>query len=259
MPNGLLEKGNIDLSKRPVVRNPDGSISTVRSMSFNDKGREILIPTVAADGSRILSNQEAIQQYRQTGQHLGIFSDPQAATNYAIQLHEQQAKQYASPTPSPTPTATPIVMAYPYDTDEEKRRTNATSRLYSPQTTMAPGPAPPVPPPPTPAPNPIPAPTAPTVASAYNQFGAYQAQQPFPPTIYQQAPPAPINAVNQARPYLASEREDLLNQIEGAFYGGGNAPPPPTPTPTPVPRSFPTPVFDYNRHRDLYEFGGALS
>jgi hypothetical protein len=147
-------------------------------------------------------------------------------------------------------------MAYPYDSDEEKRRTNATSRIYSPQTTMAPGPAPPVPPPPTPAPNPIPAPTAPTVAGAYNAFGAYQAQQPFTTTY--QTPTAPINAVNQARPYLASEREDLLNQIEGTFYGGGHAIPSPTPTPTPVPRSFPAP-FDYDRHRSLYEFGGAFT
>jgi hypothetical protein len=138
-------------------------------------------------------------------------------------------------------------MAYPYD--DEKRRTNAASRVYSPQTAMAPNPPAPVPTPPPPAPNPIPAPTAPTVAGAYNAFGAYQAQQPTS---------TPINAVNQARPYLASEREDLLNQIEGTFYGGGQAPPTPTPIPTPVPRSFPTP-FDYDRHRNLYEFGGAFS
>jgi hypothetical protein len=91
---GLITKGNIDLSKRPIVRNPDGSISTVRSMSFNQNGREILIPTVAADGSGILSNKEAIAQYRQTGKHLGIFSSPKTATAYAQTLHQKQAKQY---------------------------------------------------------------------------------------------------------------------------------------------------------------------
>jgi hypothetical protein len=32
-----------------------------------------------------------------------------------------------------------------------------------------------------------------------------------------------------------SERDDLLKEAEGAFYGGGNVPPPPTPTPTPTP------------------------
>jgi hypothetical protein len=89
--------------------------------------------------------------------------------------------------------------------------------------------------------SPAPAPTTtPTVTGAYNAFGAYQAQQPT--TVAYQTPTAPINAVNQARPYLASEREDLLNQIEGTFYGGGHAIPSPSPTPTPVPRSFPVPT-----------------
>lgn len=92
--HGLLERGNIDLNARPVVRNPDGSYSTVRSMNFNEDGKEILIPTVAADGSRLLSPQEAIDQYHQTGQHLGIFQTPEAAEAYAQLLHQSQEQQY---------------------------------------------------------------------------------------------------------------------------------------------------------------------
>jgi hypothetical protein len=97
---GLLSAGNIDLSKRPVVKNPDGSVSTVRSMSFNEDGREILVPTVSPDG-QLLDEDQAIDLYHRTGQHLGMFDNPDDATAYAQTLHSQQEQMYAQPQEAP--------------------------------------------------------------------------------------------------------------------------------------------------------------
>jgi hypothetical protein len=90
---GRIEAGNIDLKKRPIVKNPDGTISTVRSISVNIDGNETLLPTVSPEGKN-LNTQEAVQLYKKTGQHLGKFDNPQNATAYAKKLHDAQAKYY---------------------------------------------------------------------------------------------------------------------------------------------------------------------
>jgi hypothetical protein len=91
---GLLVPGNINIHQRPVVRNADGSISTVRSMTFtDDDGRAVLIPTVLP-GRGVVPPQQAIDHYYRTGEHLGIFERPDLADAYARALHEQQATEY---------------------------------------------------------------------------------------------------------------------------------------------------------------------
>lgn len=101
--NGVIEKGNIDLNNLPVVKNSDGSISTVRSVSFRINGAEVLIPTIV--NGKAVSAKEALDHYNKTGEHLGKFSTQEAATKYAKSLHEDQDKMYSGRTESPTPKA----------------------------------------------------------------------------------------------------------------------------------------------------------
>ncbi|MER8374421.1 hypothetical protein [Mesorhizobium sp. M1406] len=93
---GMLEQGNIDLNARPIVKNADGSYSTVRSMSFgDDSGREILVPTVSQDG-KIIEDGAAADQYGRTGQNLGKFDTPAHADMYAEALHKAQDQHYGA-------------------------------------------------------------------------------------------------------------------------------------------------------------------
>ena len=58
-------------------------------MSFqDDQGREVLVPTVV--NGQFLTQQQAMDRYYKTGQHLGIFDTPQHADAYASALHQSQ-------------------------------------------------------------------------------------------------------------------------------------------------------------------------
>jgi hypothetical protein len=114
----IVEYGNINMLNRPRVVNADGSISTVRSISFSetysvlfgpDKLRHVLIPTVHDDGY-IMSDDAAMKRYRKTGRHLGIFSTKTDVNRYAIMLHDmEQARlnneDYEQPFKHPDQTA----------------------------------------------------------------------------------------------------------------------------------------------------------
>ena len=89
----LVQQGTIDLTKRPKIRNPDSSYSTVRTMTItDDQGRGINIPTVIDD--RVVDPKEAIEHFKRTKQHLGVYKTQQDALNAAQKLHEDQEKMY---------------------------------------------------------------------------------------------------------------------------------------------------------------------
>ena len=94
-PSNMMAQGNIDLSNRPVVQNADGSISTVKTISIEEDGAEVLIPTISDDGKE-LSEDDAVALYRRTGRHFGKFATVEAANKYAEDLHNQQAKLYGA-------------------------------------------------------------------------------------------------------------------------------------------------------------------
>jgi hypothetical protein len=96
-PQGMIERGNIDLSNRPKVKNSDGSVSTVRSISVEMDGKVFLLPTVRKGLNRVMNDDEAINWFKRTGQHLGVFDSEAAAQKYADELHISQSDSTLAP------------------------------------------------------------------------------------------------------------------------------------------------------------------
>ena len=102
-PRGLVEPGNIPIWNRPIIHNADGSVSSEYSISREENGREVLVPTIVdgrfltPDGTKPPEGSaaekamfnEAWRHYQQTGQHLGKFNDADNADAYANQLHSR--------------------------------------------------------------------------------------------------------------------------------------------------------------------------
>lgn len=87
MPNykGIVEPGNIDLYSLPKIQNADGSFSTIRSATIGTDLGTVLIPTII-DGQE-LPVEQAIEYYKKTGNHLGIFSSEEEANRYDEAMH----------------------------------------------------------------------------------------------------------------------------------------------------------------------------
>lgn len=82
--------GNLGEEIRYRVRNPDGSVSTVRTMSIGTDKGETVIPTVIE--GRVVSDDDAIKHYYDTGENFGTFGSVDDAEAYAQSLHERHAR-----------------------------------------------------------------------------------------------------------------------------------------------------------------------
>lgn len=114
----IFEFGNINMLNRPSVKNSDGSISTVRSMSFGIEQNlgafgkhilQVLVPTVH-DGGYIMTDKQATELYYKTGKHLGKFLTVKDVNNYAKRLHLKEearinGREYKEDINSPAQTA----------------------------------------------------------------------------------------------------------------------------------------------------------
>lgn len=90
--------GNVDLNNRPIIKNSDGSVSTVYSYTFypDEVGEKyyVLVPGVRFGLNRKMTNDEAFDWYKKTGEYLGKFNSEDAADEYAESLHDSQARIY---------------------------------------------------------------------------------------------------------------------------------------------------------------------
>lgn len=95
--NGLATgRGNIDLNNRPVVTNPDGSRSTVKSTTVGFDDYFAVIPTVI--NGALGSVDDAIEHYLASNEHLGIFKIVQKQGETFEQAYERtlnEANAYA--------------------------------------------------------------------------------------------------------------------------------------------------------------------
>lgn len=87
-PKGMIAQGNIDLNNRPAVKNADGTHSTVKTITIEEDGKTILLPTII--GGKSFSNKEAIKHYKETGEHMGVFKSETDANLYDEKLHHEK-------------------------------------------------------------------------------------------------------------------------------------------------------------------------
>jgi hypothetical protein len=80
-------EGNINLENRPKVFNEKGDYETVKTITAEFDGKTVLLPTII--NGKEVSRKKAIEHYKKSGDHLGIFKTKEQADSYDKKLHER--------------------------------------------------------------------------------------------------------------------------------------------------------------------------
>jgi len=107
---GLVERGTLDPYNRTRVPRPGGGYETMLTRGIElDGGRIAIIPSVV--GGRELTREQAIEHFRQTYEHFGIFDSREAADAYDKALHDQIEPGSYERKSQPQPSVGPFTRA----------------------------------------------------------------------------------------------------------------------------------------------------
>jgi hypothetical protein len=95
VPGGRVVAPNLDINRRPVIQNQDGSISTFRGTTVEQDGVHYVVPGMT--DTQPLSLEQSKAQFQNTGQHFGGFASEDEAQAFAKALHEGNAPGQIKP------------------------------------------------------------------------------------------------------------------------------------------------------------------
>ena len=83
----------LDVKKQPIIKNNDGTVSTVRSIGVGTNSGVVVLPTVDRKLNKIVNPQTAINNYIKSGEHLGIYPNEKIANLAAQAISRNEANR----------------------------------------------------------------------------------------------------------------------------------------------------------------------
>lgn len=128
---GSILRGGLTVEDRNagLIEKPTLDAKGKNGITIEDAGRFVFIPKVSPKGTA-LSDDQAVQLYRATGDHMGIFRTKQAAADYAQTVGGKASDGAPSPAPAPSAAAPAMtsdqqvaaVQAWMAATDEDQKQ-----------------------------------------------------------------------------------------------------------------------------------------